>query len=74
MQMSLCVVKLGVVSSIYGDFWEESGGEMHIRTLFPGLGFIKGFLTRFRCTHDFINQKTCAYVSFSDEMYGEFYK
>ncbi len=25
MQMRLCAVKLGVVSSIYGDFWEESG-------------------------------------------------
>ncbi len=25
MQMRLCIVKLGVVSSIYSDFWEESG-------------------------------------------------
>ncbi len=25
MQMRLCIVKLGVVSSIYGDLWEESG-------------------------------------------------
>ncbi len=25
MQMRLCIIKLGVVSSIYGDFWEESG-------------------------------------------------
>ncbi len=25
MQMRLCIVKLGIVSSIYGDFWEESG-------------------------------------------------
>ncbi len=25
MQMRLCVVKLGVVSSIFGDFGEESG-------------------------------------------------
>ncbi len=25
MQMRLCRVKLGVVSSIYGDFWDESG-------------------------------------------------
>ncbi len=25
MQMRLCIVKLGVVSSIYGDFGEESG-------------------------------------------------
>ncbi len=24
LQMRLCIVKLGVVSSIYGDFWEES--------------------------------------------------
>ncbi len=25
MRMRLCIVKLGVVSSIYGDFGEESG-------------------------------------------------
>ncbi len=25
MQMRLCIVKLGVVSSIYGDCWKESG-------------------------------------------------
>ncbi len=25
MQMRLCIIKLGVVSSIYGDFCEESG-------------------------------------------------
>ncbi len=24
MQMRLCIIILGVVSSIYGDFWEES--------------------------------------------------
>ncbi len=30
MQMSLCIVKLGVVSSIYGDFGEETRVEMHM--------------------------------------------
>ncbi len=25
MQIRSCIVKLGVVNSIYGDFWEESG-------------------------------------------------
>ncbi len=25
MQMMLCTVKLGVLSSICGDFWEETG-------------------------------------------------
>ncbi len=32
MQMRLCIVKLGVVSSIYGYFGEETGGDacMHI--------------------------------------------
>ncbi len=34
MQMRLCIIKLGVVSSVYGDFWEESWVKMHVRILF----------------------------------------
>ncbi len=51
-QMRLCIVKLGIVSSIYGV-----GVEMHIHTLFPCLGFLKRFVCRFWCTHGFINLK-----------------
>ncbi len=57
MQMRLCLVKLGVVSSIYGYFWEESGWRC-VRAIFPWLGFIKGFLLIFWRTHAFINLKT----------------
>ncbi len=35
--------KLGVVSSIYGDFWEESGGP-HTHNL-PLIGIYKGIFT-----------------------------
>ncbi len=69
-QMRLCIVKLGVVSSIYGDFWGGVGVEMLVRTILPRVGFIKGFLCRFWHTHAFINLKTfvrmrfCAYVNF----------
>ncbi len=58
MQMRLCTVKQGVVSSIYGDFWEESGVEIHILCAqFSRLRFIKGFLHRFWRMHGFINLK-----------------
>ncbi len=40
MQMRLCIVKLGVVSCIYGDFWESP----HNLSL---TGIYKGFLCRF---------------------------
>ncbi len=32
--------------------------EMHVRTIFPWLGFIKGFLLMFWRKHAFINLKT----------------
>ncbi len=35
MQMRLCIVKLGVVSSIYGDFGEESGWRSTYAQIFP---------------------------------------
>ncbi len=35
MQMRLCIIKLGVVSSIYGDFGEGDEVEMLVRTIFP---------------------------------------
>ncbi len=50
----LYIIKRGVVSSIHGDFCEE----MHVHTIFPWLGFIKGFYRRFWRTHAFINLKT----------------
>ncbi len=31
--------------------------EMHVRSIFPSLGFIKGSLRRFWHTHGFINLK-----------------
>ncbi len=40
--------------------WWYLGGvgvEMHVCTIFPWLGFIKGFLCRFWHTHGFINLK-----------------
>ncbi len=49
MQMRLCIVKQGVVSSMYVDFGVESGGvgvEMHVHAIFPWLRFIKGFLAQ----------------------------
>ncbi len=42
------------------DIWWSLGGdgmEMHVRTIFPWLGFIKGFLRRFRRTHGFIKSE-----------------
>ncbi len=35
MQMRLCIVKLGVVSTIYGNLGGGDGVEMHVRTIFP---------------------------------------
>ncbi len=40
----------------------RSWAEKHVRTIFPELGFIKGFLCRFRCTHGFINLKTFVHM------------
>ncbi len=44
MQMKLCIVK-------------RVGVEMHVRSIFPSLGFIKGSFCRFWHTHGFINLK-----------------
>ncbi len=42
-QMRLCIVKPGVVSSIYGDFCEESGGRCTYAHL---IGIYKGFFAQ----------------------------
>ncbi len=41
LQMRLCIIKLGIVSSIYGDFWEVSGGDARAYNL-PLAGVYKG--------------------------------
>ncbi len=55
LQMRLCIIKLGIVSSIYGDFWEVSGGDARAYNL-PLAGVYKGIL--FWRSFVFINLKT----------------
>ncbi len=66
----LFIVKLGIVSSIYGHFGEESGVEMHMCTLFPWLRFIKGIFAQvlayawFYKSEKIHKSSICAYVHF----------
>ncbi len=43
-------------------FLGGDGVEMNIRTIFPWMGFIKGFLRMFWRTHAFINLKTFVHM------------
>ncbi len=67
MQMRLCVVKLGVVSSIFGDFGEESGGDARTHNLLL-TGIYKGSGVRMVLLNlkTFVHAKSsfCAYIHF----------
>ncbi len=65
MQMRLCIVKLVVVSSIYGDFGEESGGDARKHNLHL-TGIYKGVFARVPAFAWFYKSKNfCAYAKSS---------
>ncbi len=55
--MRLCIVKLGVVSSIYGYFGEETGWRCMYAQSSP-IWVLQREFSRFWHTHRFINLKT----------------
>lgn len=57
MQMTVCIVELGVVSSIYGFSGRRRDGDACTQNLTLN-GFYKGILHRFWRTDGFINLKT----------------
>ncbi len=72
MQMRLCRVKLGVVSSIYGDFGEELGGEARTHN-FPRTGIYKRILVQVPVYAWFYKSENfCAYAKSS--FFIDFYK
>ncbi len=62
-QMMLCIVKLGVVSSMYGDFWEESGWRCTYAQSSPDFLHTHGFIN-LKKIHVNAKSSFCAYVHF----------
>ncbi len=56
MQIRLCIVKLGIESAIYGDFWEESGWRCTKCTHTQNLTFVHMYTFRVKSMESFINE------------------